>query len=141
MMIIINKLKNGIIKIRSTQTIDAVLSVDKSGKIKIDDLKITTPGEYEKNKIFVQIFHLGVFLMIIDNVNLFFVGENKSLNEKHLSDLNHIDVLLGFEPEQKLINMIEPSVWADLDKLNKTQKIKIKDNQLSGKDTIELKPE
>ena len=107
--------------------------ITEPGKIKIDDLRIYGPGEYEKNRIFVQAIKGGIHWISIDSIILFFVGLGKKIKNKDLVDIDNIDILLAFHPEQPLINLIEPRLVIPLNKLEIGEKIKLSKKNLPDK--------
>lgn len=121
---IIEKLKTALrLKVKS-----GPLSISWSGALTLGELAIVSPGEYEKQGIFVEAFGKGVFLIKAENLQILYALN--SFNSKNLEAIEKVDVLLTRELE--LVREIEPALAVMINSLERPVVIKPSDLPLEG---------
>lgn len=133
-MLIIRRLQKGEIKVRATRKGRASFVLE-DGLIKVDKLVIDSPGEYEKDRVFIESPAKGIYIASLAGHVLFIVAPGTELKNKYLEEVEEVDVLLINKEEDKLVNMVEPCLVIPLTKLQEGQKVKVTASKLSGEET------
>ena len=116
----IEKLAN-LIKIK-TKT--SLVTLSNKGA-KIGELEILTPGEYEKDGVFMEFRSVNLLWLFADKLHLAWVGGGE-IKPKYLEDLGGVDILLV--EDDSLVREIEPKLAIITSKLK--EKLTIKDSDL-----------
>jgi len=122
------------------------LNVLLGDKVKLDDLEITEPGEYEVGGVQLDVVD-GINQLYLEGMNVGHIKKGKILSDEEMQKLNGINILLigvggGAFSETKtaleLISQIDPGVVVPMHDGNLDEFIKEEEGNTEGQDELKI---